>query len=40
MKKMKAMMKMLFRSRRCRYCGYNGGGWKDDDQCPSCGEVN
>ena len=26
--------------RTCRYCGYCGGGWKDDDECPACGDVN
>ena len=26
--------------RTCRYCGYSGGAWRDDDQCPNCGEVN
>lgn len=26
--------------RKCRFCGYGGRDWADDDQCPSCGEVN
>lgn len=26
--------------RRCRFCGYCGGGWPDSGECPSCGEIN
>ena len=41
MKKLIEKIRQIYtRSRTCRYCGYSGGGWKDDDECPSCGEVN
>lgn len=33
-------MRRCFRVRRCRFCGYSGGGWPDSGECPSCGEVN
>lgn len=40
---MRKLLKILFRDvrfRTCYRCGYSGGGWKDDDYCPACGEVN
>ena len=29
-----------FYRKRCPYCGYEGGGWKDSGECPSCGETS
>lgn len=33
-------IRMFVGFRRCRYCGYSGGGWRDSGECPVCGEVN
>ena len=26
--------------KRCPYCQYEGGGWKDSGECPVCGETS